>query len=86
MATKAQQKAQRLIEKLKEDSDVMQRVMTWIVANQYHEKYQECTAELSDGCIGVGLKIDFHGKHCPECRLAYRRNLRAAKKAKSQKV
>ena len=67
--------AKKIIKKLQDDDDLREDILRWVVSNKYHKRYEHCTSELSDECVGVGLKTTFHGKQCPACRIASRKQL-----------
>jgi hypothetical protein len=68
-------KADILIKKMKMDDGVLEIIQQWFNARE------RCVSVISEKCVGLDLKEKFHGKMCNECRLAYRRDLRAKARA-----
>ena len=73
-----------IIKQLRKNKAVMEEVAMWLVKNEFDKQYKKCNSQLSDACIGVG-NAQFHGRRCPECNNAYKRQNYAEKKASTKK-
>jgi hypothetical protein len=68
------------IKKLRKNKQEFEEVLRWIVEKEHDKKYKKCNSLLSSKCIKVGLATQFHGRRCPECSKAYKRQNYASNK------
>ena len=75
--SKVTKKAEKMIESMKNDPDLLTQITIWMVENEHDKKYKKCIM-----CDCAELANTFHGRMCTSCRKLEKHQYYLSKKEK----